>query len=98
MFIYPSLYEGFGLPVLEAMSNKSIVITANNSSLPEVGGDVAIYYKNALDYEELANKILEVMSFSTEEREEKIKEGLEQVKKFTWEKCAKETLDILSNQ
>lgn len=95
MFIYPSLYEGFGLPVLEAMVNKSIVVTTNNSSLPEVGGNAAFYYENTLDYKELGNRILEVMNLSIEEREEKIQEGIDQAKKFTWEKCTKETADIL---
>lgn len=95
MFVYPSLYEGFGLPILEAMVNKSIVITANNSSLPEVGGDVAFYYQNVLDYEELGNKILEVMDLNEAERQKKIQEGLEHAKKFTWEKCTKETANIL---
>jgi len=47
-FVYPSLYEGFGLPVLEAMANKSLVVTSNNSSLPEVGGDVAFYYNRSI--------------------------------------------------
>lgn len=91
-FVYPSLYEGFGLPILEAMSNKCLVLTANNSSLPEVGGDIAYYYNNVLDYEELGNKIIEVINLKQEEKTQKIEQGLEQVKKFTWEKCAKETI------
>lgn len=92
IFVYPSLYEGFGLPILEAMSNKCLVLTANNSSLPEVGGDASYYYENVLDYEELGNKILEVINISEEEKVKRIEKGLEQAKKFTWEKCAKETL------
>ena len=67
------------------MANEQIVITANNSSLPEVGGDAAIYYDNVLDYESLGEKIFEVINLSEEKRE--------QVKKFTWEKCTKELLD-----
>ena len=94
-FVYPSLYEGFGLPILEAMAEECLVITGNNSSLPEVGGDVAIYYNNALDYGELGNKIIETINLSQEEKDKKIKQGIEQVKKFSWEKCAKETLDII---
>ena len=91
-FVYPSLYEGFGLPILEAMSNKCLVLTANNSSLPEVGGDASYYYEKVLDYEELGNMILEVINASNEEKEERISKGLNQVKKFTWEACAKDTI------
>ncbi len=94
-FVYPSLYEGFGLTILEAMNNKTLVITAKNSSLPEVGGDAAFYYEDVLNYEELGNKILEVMNLKEDEKQDRIKRGLEQVKKFTWEKCAKETLDTI---
>lgn len=94
-FAYPSLYEGFGLPVLEAMARKTIVVTSNVSSLPEVGGRAVYYYEGVLNYGELGNKILEVIHLSSEEKERKINLGLEQVKKFTWEKCAKETLGII---
>ena len=71
------------------------MITSNVSSLPEVGGNVAYYYEDVLDYKLLGEKILEIINIKTEEKEERIKQGLEQVKKFTWEKCAKETLDII---
>ena len=97
MLVYPSLYEGFGLPILEAMANKALVVTSNVSSLPEVGEDIAYYYNNVLNYEELGEKIIEVLNIDEKEREEKINKGLYQVKKFTWEKCAKETLEILKN-
>ena len=96
-FVYPSLYEGFGIPVLEAMANKAIVVTTNISSLPEVGGDAAIYFDNVLNYEELAEKIEIAINLTKEEKQEKIEKGLEQVKKFTWDKCAKETLEVIKN-
>lgn len=92
IFVYPSLYEGFGLPILEAMSNKCLVLTANNSSLPEVGGDASYYYENVLDYQELGDKILEIINESKEEKEKRREKGINQVKKFTWEACANETI------
>ncbi len=94
-FVYPSLYEGFGLPILEAMANKTLVVTSNVSSLPEVGGEAALYYDSVLNYGELGNKILEAIHLNDEEKSNRINKGLDQVKKFTWEKCAKETLEIL---
>lgn len=94
-FCYPSLYEGFGLPVLEAMQYGTIVITSNNSSLPEVGGNVAIYLNNVNDYAELESIFENVMEMSKSEREEIKKKGIEQAKKFTWEKNATETLNVI---
>lgn len=94
-FVYPSLYEGFGLPVLEAMEGKAIVVTSNVSSLPEVGGDAAFYFNNVYDYAELGNKILEVIGLSEDERKAHVEAGIAQVKKFTWTKCTKLTLEML---
>lgn len=91
-FIYPSLYEGFGIPVLEAMKNGSIVITSNNSSLPEVGGNSAFYLNHETDEFELSKLIKKCLTLSDEERNQRINEGYQTVKNFTWEKCAKETL------
>ena len=97
-FVYPSLYEGFGLPILEAMVNGVIVVTSNNSSIPEVAENAAIYYENVLNHEELGTKILEAINLKEEEKQERINKGLEQTKKFSWEKCAKEMLEILNKQ
>ena len=91
--VYPSLYEGFGLPVLEAMNKGAIVVTSNNSSIPEVGGDAALYYDNVYDEVELANTIQKVLDMNNKERSKYVKKGLLQSKKFTWEKCYKETLN-----
>lgn len=87
-FIYPSLYEGFGLPILEAMSKKSIVITTNVSSMPEVGGNAAFYINDAYDFHELELKFEEVISLSENEKREKIELGLLQAQKFSWKNCA----------
>jgi len=95
MFIYPSLYEGFGLPILEAFGYGCLVITTNISSMPEVGGDVAIYYDNPLDYKELVQKIEEVITMTEMEKLQKIEKGRKQILKFSWDKCSKEVLDLL---
>lgn len=93
VYCLPSLYEGFGLPVLEAMNYGCPVVTSNTSSLPEVGGDAAIYI-NPEDTDDIANKLDKVL-IDDKLRLEMIRKGKEQVKKFSWEKTAKETLSAL---
>lgn len=92
-YVLPSLYEGFGLPVLEAMKYNCPVITSNVSSLPEAGGDAALYVdpENVDDIAEKIRTLLENKSL----REDLIEKGKVQVKKFSWEKTAKETLNVL---
>lgn len=96
-FVYPSLYEGFGLPILEAMANEVLVVTANNSSLPEVGGEVAFYYEGNLNYGELGNRIIEVINLSEAEKKNRIEQGLLQIQKFNWKKCTDEILETILN-
>ena len=88
-FIYPSFYEGFGLPILEAMTLGSPVITSNTSSLPEVAGDAALLI-NPNDVLELAEAVLKVIDDS-QLRKELIKKGRERAKLFSWERTARET-------
>jgi len=88
--VYASLYEGFGLPVLEAMACGCPVLTSNVSSLPEVTGQAGLLV-DPLDVEEIARGINEITN-NKEKREELIKKGFAQAKKFSWEKAAKETL------
>ena len=91
-FLYPSLYEGFGIPVLEAMSEGCPVITSNISSLPEVAGDAAILIdpENSKELSDAINKI----SNDSKYREELTEKGFDNAKKFSWEKTAKQTLSI----
>lgn len=93
VFVLPSLYEGFGLPVLEAMQYGCPVITSNISSLPEAGGSAAIYV-DPEDVEDIAEKIETVIT-SPDLRRGLIEKGKKQLEKFSWEKAAKETLAVL---
>ena len=96
MFIYPSLYEGFGLPVLEAMKCGCPVITSNVSSLPEVIGQVGIQINPEND-EELI-KAYEKMYYDNFFRELCIERGLIRAKNFSWEKCASELLSYIAEK
>ena len=85
--IVPSLYEGFGLPVLEAMARGKVVVAAKASSLPEVGGDAALYFHDAADAGQLA-KVLEVALGDEPLRKSLAKAARERARQFTWERCA----------
>jgi len=87
LFVFPSLYEGFGLPPLEAMACGCPTVVSNLSAIPEVCGD-ASFYVNPLEPEEIALGILKVLN-SDDLRKNLIEKGLERVKSFNWEKSAK---------
>lgn len=91
-FIYPSLYEGFGFPILEAFDNACPVLCSHSSSLPEVGG-TAVRYFNAEEHGSLLNVFREVID-SDQLRAELIVRGTERVKEFTWMKTSERMLDI----
>jgi glycosyltransferase involved in cell wall biosynthesis len=90
VFVYPSHYEGFGLPILEAMIFEAPVVTSNVSSMPEVAGDAALLV-DPNDPEQLSESILRVIS-DLNLRNELIKKGRERAKSFSWEKTAQETI------
>lgn len=93
-FVYPSFYEGFGLPPLEAMACGTPVVCSNVSSLPEVGGD-AVVYCDPYSVEDIKNKIESVLLDEGLQKELSLK-GLEQAQKFTWEKSAQEHIKIFN--
>ena len=95
LFVFPSLYEGFGLPVLEALACGIPVVCSNVSSLPEVAGDAAVLV-DPLDVEEMT-AALERGLRDEELRAELIERGFQQVGKFSWERCARETLNVLES-
>lgn len=87
--VYPSLYEGFGLPILEAFTCGCPVVTANVSSMPEVAGKAAVLV-NPRSVKDIARGVKEAL----EKREVLIKAGLKRAKQFSWKKAAKETLEV----
>lgn len=93
MFLFPSLYEGFGIPVLEAQSVGSPVVTSDVSSLPEVGGAGAIYV-DPNDTESIAEGIYRILSDKTL-RDDIIGKATQNVSRFSWERCAKEITHLL---
>lgn len=95
LFAFPSLYEGFGIPVLEAFAAKTPVVTASGSSLEEVGGDAALYI-DPKNTDEL-QQALEQMLTNKEKRDACIKQGSKRVEEFSWKKAAEQTADILTH-
>ena len=94
LFVYPSTYEGFGLPPLEALSCGAPVVVARSSSLPEVVGDAAIF-ANPFDYQDIAKALeLGVRDMALREKLKLI--GVSHAKKFSWNSMAKQTLEIYS--
>ncbi len=92
VLLYASLYEGFGLPILDSFLVGVPVITSNISSMPEVGGDAALYV-DPLNLEDIKEKLDEVIN-NRDLQKDLIKKGFEQVKKFSWEKTAERTADV----
>jgi glycosyltransferase involved in cell wall biosynthesis len=91
-FVYPSLYEGFGLPPLEAMQCGTPVITSNTSSLPEVVGDAGIMINPTVS-DDLCQAMLSLI-YDKERRDQLSLKGLTRAKQFSWSKCAEETIKV----
>lgn len=95
LFLFPSFYEGFGIPVLEAMSRGVPVICSNTSSLREIAEGAALLV-NPKDMHEISSAISNLFDDSGA-REELARKGIERAGKFNWEKCANETMDALTD-
>lgn len=92
IFAYPSLYEGFGIPILEAFSSGCPVIASNVTSIPEVGGDAALYF-DPLDESDILETLLRVLS-DTQLRCSLKELGLARAKQFSWDDTARKTMDV----
>ncbi len=90
--VYPSLLEGFGLPIVEAMMSETLVLTSQGSCFPEAGGEAA-YYVNPLRIDEIAEGMLKLIHLSLSERQERIALGLQHVQRFHWKNTANELLN-----
>ncbi|MBI3620343.1 glycosyltransferase family 4 protein [Candidatus Roizmanbacteria bacterium] len=93
--VMPSLYEGFGIPILEAMSYGCPVISSFSSSLSEIGGEASLYF-DPQDEEDLLEKLAELKS-NPALAKDLVTKGKARVKLFSWEKCARETLEIIKS-
>jgi glycosyltransferase involved in cell wall biosynthesis len=95
MFVFPSIYEGFGFPLLEAMAFGVPSIAARSSSLPEIGGDAALYFDPS-DARELESKI-EALLRDGAMRGEIIRRGRERAAEFKWSDAAERTFEVLQS-
>jgi glycosyltransferase involved in cell wall biosynthesis len=92
--VVPSLYEGFGIPVLEAMSRGQVVVAARRSSLPEVGGDAILYVDDPSDTQAFAAVLTQAMA-DGKARASMTRRAVARAREFTWDRCARMTADVV---
>lgn len=92
LFVFPSLYEGFGIPVLEAMQSKCPALLSNNSSLPEVGGDAAVYFDPFIKGD-LQSKLSHLVADEAK-RKQMVEQGTVQATKFNWDRTAQRHIEV----
>lgn len=93
-FIYPSLYEGFGMPILEAYSYGCPVILNNTSCFPEIANNAALFFDSDDSSSNLSSKLIEILQWSQEERQINIKLGYDRLSYFSWNKSALKLISI----
>lgn len=94
--ILPSLYEGFGLPILEAMACGCPVVCSKTTSLPEIAGDAALYF-NPADINDVAEKIVELLT-NEKLKTQLVKKGFDRNKQFSWQNCAEKTIEAYNKK
>jgi glycosyltransferase involved in cell wall biosynthesis len=95
-FVYPSEYEGFGLPILEAMASGTLIATSNVSSMPEIGGQLAFYF-DPYSSDSIAECLHKITNLSTQQRSDYINQGIAHARTFTWQRCQQLMVNTLSN-
>lgn len=96
-FIFPSTYEGFGMPILESFAYGGLTLLNNSSCFPEIGGDAAIYFNsNEQGESDLLDRLVQVYEMDENERSSYIQKGYERIKLFSWEKASNKLADIYS--
>ncbi|MFH1255596.1 MAG: glycosyltransferase family 1 protein [bacterium] len=95
MFVFPSIYEGFGIPLLEAMSCGTPIAASNTASIPEVAQDAALLF-NPENKDDMAEKMAKILS-DKQFAEKLAEKGFARIKDFSLEKCAKQTLELIEN-
>ncbi len=91
-YVFPSIYEGFGLPPLEAIINHCPVVSSNQASMPEILGKSALYF-NPFKVKEIENKLKQIID-DENLRKDLVKTGLDYIKKYNWDKCAQQTFEL----
>jgi len=92
-FIYPSKYEGFGIPILESFACGCPVLLSNTSSFPEIAGDAAIYF-NPNSIESIRDAVMNYLELSIEEKNEMRSKGFDRLKLFSWDKAYEQTISV----
>ncbi|MFP4292545.1 MAG: glycosyltransferase family 4 protein, partial [Cyclobacteriaceae bacterium] len=96
LFVFPSLYEGFGFPPLEAMACGCPVLVSDRASMPEACGDAAAYV-NPEDTEAMGNAILNMLTMNEVEKENRVKKGIKRADCFTWEQSLQKHIELIRN-